>query len=217
MKIIDIFDIILKHIKILVIIPILCFAASMFYGFNIVKPTYTANTTFMVLNQQYYDTVTYNDLIVGQLLIEDYRCLATSRTVRDDAAKILGVSNLGAYDLSVTGVDNTRVIKLSVTTTNATYSANLCNALTKALCDSIEEIMKVDNVTVIDEAFVPRSKSGPDKKRIVGYSTLAGIVLAVGLVMLLEVSNTTIKTAEDIEKYLNIPVLARINKIEGDE
>ena len=75
MTLADILDIIFKRIKILVIIPMIFFCASMFYAFEMVSPTYTATTTFMVLNQTYYDSITYNDLMIGEVLINDYKFL----------------------------------------------------------------------------------------------------------------------------------------------
>lgn len=214
MTVADILDVIFKRIKILVIIPVIFFASSMFYAFELVAPTYTATTTFMVLNQTYYDSITYNDLMIGQVLISDYKFLATTKTVREEAAKSIGIENTNGCDIDISPVVDTRMVKLSVTCTEPEKSANLSNALTEQLVERISEIMKVDNITIVEYAMVPKSPSGPNKTKIVMNSTILGLAFSVGIIILLEFMDNTIQSADDIEKHLGIPVLAQINKLE---
>lgn len=217
MTLADILDIILKRIKILVIIPVLLFAASMFYSFEMIAPTYTASTTFMVLNQTYYDSITYNDLMIGEVLLNDYQYLATTKTVCAAAAKDLGLKSLSGCSINVSSITNTRMVKLSVTCTEPEKAANVANALTDELTKRISEIMKVDNITLVEQANVPTGASGPNRSKIVFSATAVGIAIAIGIVILLEFMDNTIQTGEDVEKYLEIPVLAQINKLEeGD-
>lgn len=214
MTIADILDIVFKRIKILVIIPVIFFASSMFYAFELVAPTYTATTTFMVLNQTYYDSITYNDLMIGQVLISDYKFLATTKTVLEQAAKSIGIESTSGCYIDISPVNDTRMVKLSVTCTEPEKSANLANAVTEQLVQRISDIMKVDNITIVEYAVVPSVPSGPIKTKIVMNSTAVGLAIAVGLVILLEFMDNTIQSSDDIEKHLGIPVLAQINKLE---
>lgn len=218
MTLADILDIIFKRIKILVIIPVVFFAASMFYSFEMVAPTYTATTTFMVLNQTYYDSITYNDLMIGEILINDYQFLAKTRTVSLTAAQSLGYENSAGCTIAISGVTNTRFVNLSVTCTEPEKAANMANAITEELSKRISDIMKIDNITIVEPARVPLSPSGPIKSKIVMTATVIGLAIAAGIVILLEFMDNTIQSSDDIEKYLGIPVLAQINKLdEGGE
>lgn len=213
MTLADILDIVFKRIKILVIIPVVFFAASMFYSFEMVAPTYTATCTFMVLNQTYYDSITYNDLMIGEVLISDYQFLAKTSTVYRKAAEDIQQDVRGcAVDIS--GVSNTRMVKLSVTSTKPDVAANFANALTQELVNRISEIMKIENITIVEPAIIPTSPSGPVKTKIVMSATLIGVIMAAGIVFLLEFMDNTIQSSDDIEKHLGIPVLAQINKLE---
>lgn len=216
MTITDILDIIFKRIKILVLVPLIFLAASMFYSFEMIAPVYTATTTFMVLNQTYYDSITYNDLMIGEVLINDYQFLATTDTVCSAAAESLGLESLRGCSINVAGVANTRMVKLTVTSTEPEKSANVANALTDELTKRISEIMKIDNITLVEAAKVPRQASGPNRSRIVFLATAVGAVLAVGVVIMLEFLDNTLQTSEDIEKQLSIPVLAQINRLEDE-
>lgn len=213
MTLADILDIVFKRIKILVIIPIVFFAASMFYGFEMVAPTYTATTTFMVLNQTYYDSITYNDLMIGEVLISDYQFLAKTSTVYRKAAEDIQ-QDVSDCSVSISGVDNTRMVRLSVTSKRPEVAANFANALTEELTQRISEIMKIENITIVEPATVPYAPSGPNKTKIVLTATFVGVVMAAGIVLLLEFMDNTIQSSDDIEKHLGIPVLAQINKLE---
>lgn len=217
MTLTDILDIIFKRIKLLIILPVIFFIVSMVYSFEIVAPTYTSSATFMVLNQTYYDSITYNDLMIGSILISDYQYLATTSSVYQDAAEKLGMENLDGCKVNVSAVENTRVIKLSVVSTDPEKSANVANALTEALVDKISEIMKVDNITIVEYATVPLGASGPNRSKIVFIATAVGLIIAVGIVIILEFMDNTLRTSEDVEKSLGIPVLAQISKIETEE
>ena len=214
MTLADILDIIFKRIKILVIIPVIFFAASMFYSFEMVAPIYKATTTFMVLNQTYYDSITYNDLMIGEILINDYQFLAKTRTVSKQAAESLGYETTNGCAVSISGIENTRFVNLSVTCTEPEKAANMANAITEELVKRISDIMKIDNITIVEPATVPLTPSGPIKSRIVLMATAVGVIIAAGIVVFLEFLDNTIQTSDDIEKYLGVPVLAQINKLE---
>lgn len=213
MTLADILDIIFKRIKILVIIPVVFFAASMFYSFEMVAPTYTATCTFMVLNQTYYDSITYNDLMIGEVLINDYQFLAKTSTVYQKAQEDVNDSLYGCT-VDISGVYNTRMVKLSVTSTEPEKSANFANALTQELVNRISEIMRIENITIVEPARIPTAPSGPIKTKIVMTATAIGVAMAAGIVLLLEFMDNTIQSSDDIEKHLGIPVLAQINKLE---
>ena len=218
MTIADILDIVFKRIKILVIIPVVFFAASMFYSFEMVAPTYTSTTTFMVLNQTYYDSITYNDLMIGEVLISDYQFLAQTRTVSKTAAESLGYESTAGCSISISPVSNTRFVNLSVTCTEPEKAANMANAITEELSKRIADIMKIDNITIVEPALVPKTPSGPIKSKIVLTATAVGLVIAAGIVLLLEFMDNTLQSSDDIEKYLGVPVLAQINRLdEGSE
>lgn len=213
MTLADILDIVFKRIKILVIIPVVFFAASMFYAFEMVAPTYTATCTFMVLNQTYYDSITYNDLMIGEVLINDYQFLAKTSTVYREAVNDIQQDTSGT-SISISGVANTRMVKLSVTGTKPEVCANFANALTEELVKRISEVMKIENITIIEPAVVPGVPSGPIKSKIVMTATAIGVIMAAGIVILLEFMDNTIQSSDDIEKHLGVPVLAQINKLE---
>ena len=56
----------------------------------------------------------------------------------------------------------------------------------------------------------PVERCYPSLKKNVMLGAIAGFVLAAGVIVLMTILNDTIKSEDDIEKYLGIPTLANI-------
>jgi uncharacterized protein involved in exopolysaccharide biosynthesis len=86
----------------------------------------------------------------------------------------------------------------------------------QALYDSVLKRMKEtgvaggledSNVRIIEEAAPPVVPIRPRKARNVALSIAAGLVLAFGVAFALEYLDTTVKTPDDVERYLGLSVI----------
>ena len=69
---------------------------------------------------------------------------------------------------------------------------------------------QTSNVLIVDEAEVPGGPSGPHKMQEILRNALLAFAGAIAIAFLLEYLNNTLKTPEDVERYLRIPNLAMI-------
>lgn len=72
------------------------------------------------------------------------------------------------------------------------------------------------NVTVVDRALVPGSPAYPSLRRSLTFGLIAGLLLGIGFVILLELLDRTVKTADEAEKLLDLPVLAVVPAVADD-
>jgi capsular polysaccharide biosynthesis protein len=63
------------------------------------------------------------------------------------------------------------------------------------------------NVRIIEAATSPTVPIYPRKARNVVLSIVAGLVLAFGVAFALEYLDTTVKTPDDVERYLGLSVI----------
>ncbi len=63
------------------------------------------------------------------------------------------------------------------------------------------------NISIIERAVPPTAANWPNKKVVLVIANVVGITLAVGVVMLLEVLDGTLRNATEAEKLVNLPVL----------
>ncbi len=79
----------------------------------------------------------------------------------------------------------------------------------------IAEAGRMGNVIIVDTAL-PGVMTKPDAKRNIILGVFAGLVIGIGLVILIEQFDTSVKNPEDIEQ-LGIPVIGVIPKMSGSK
>lgn len=68
--------------------------------------------------------------------------------------------------------------------------------------------LEANNVRVIEEAVVPKAPVRPNKRANIALSVALGLFLGTLLGFVLEYQDNTIKTPDDVKRYLDLPILA---------
>lgn len=216
----QILTLILNRIYIIVAVPLIAVIATIIVVFNFVEPTYTAFTTIYVLNKT-DEGLTQQDLNASLALTNDYREIAMSYSVMDTVANEFGYATKGDlledYSVSVSPIEDTRIMKISVTGTDKTKVDDVANSIGHYFKINAMNIMDLDNIEIVDTAKEPLMPSAPNKTASVIIAAAAGFIFVLAGVMLVEALNTTLRTPEDVEKVLNLPILAKIPKMEEVE
>lgn len=214
----DVFKIILRRIWLIVLVPLFAVIVTTVLVYYVITPVYTATTSLYVLNKQNAENViNYSDLQSSSLLTADYRELILSKRVLSAVAGQYGIdveTMQEDFDIKVTSANNTRVIEISVTSGDPVLAANLANAIGKEFSVTVVEIMDANNVNFVDVAEPPVEPSAPQKLMTIAIAGIAAFMLAIGIALLVEMLNTTIRTADDVEQALGLTVLARVPKFE---
>lgn len=79
----------------------------------------------------------------------------------------------------------------------------------------IMEAMQVSNVSVIDPSIVPQRPIRPRKMLNMALAGMLGIMLGVGLALVLEFLDTSVRSAEEVEQFLQVPVVGQIPLMES--
>lgn len=157
----------------------------------------------------------YNDLSASQMLSNDIATLLDSDSVKSGAAKELGLSSLADYKVSVTSETTTRVISLSVTGASPDGAAAVANAMANSVSTVAQDVDAAQAVNVIDKAKVPTQPSGPNRKLYIAVAALAGLFVAVAIVVLLDMLNTRVRSVDDAVELLGVPVISRFPVVKG--
>lgn len=174
-------------------------------------PRYTSTTKMYVLNRQTNEGVTSSDLQSSTYLTKDYMEMIRSRTVIEAVIADLNLDStyedvLGQIDVSA--ASDTRVIAISVTDKDPYEARDIANAVRNAAAAHIQSVMNTEAVTVVDEANIPTKKSSPSTIKNVAIAGGFGLFLALAVCVVLYLMNDKVTTAEDVERYLGLSVLA---------
>lgn len=211
MTLLELLELMRRHIKLVIILPILCALAAAGVAYGMMSNTYTAKTSLYVLAQDASVNTTslQSTLSAGQMITNDVAALIKSDRVMNDTAEQLGLPSLGGYSISVSNDTTTRVITLSVSGKSAEGVAEVANAMAVDVSGVAQEVMDVRSVNVIDEARTPTAPSGPNRPMYVAVAFLAGLFLAVAIVVLQSMLNTKVTGSEEVEELLGLPVIGQ--------
>ncbi|NMO96627.1 YveK family protein [Paenibacillus lemnae] len=224
----DYFRIIQKRIWLIALMVILICSLTAMYSMFIKKPMYEASTKIVV--NQMPSQVTINQIDINQInaniqLINTYKEVIKTPAILDEVVASYPMFQLNAEQLSgminVTSVNNTQVMTVIVRDTTYVRAAKIVNAVTEVFGREISKIFKVENVTILNMAKldppVAPSSVEPNVKLNIGMAFVLSLMLGVGLSLLLEYLDDTIKTEEDVSDYLGLPTLAMITKTSQED
>lgn len=217
MTLLELVKLIRKHLVLMVALPIVCALVTAAFSWLALPNKYSASVSMYVLTKsaQSEGSVTSTDLSASQMLTNDVATLIKSQRVLSDTAKALQMTSLKGYDIKVTSETTTRVITLTVTGESAQSVAIIANQLAATSDNVAQEVMDVKSINAIDQATEPTAPSGPPRAMYTAVAFLAGIFLAVAIVVVLDMINTRVRSAEEAEELLGLPVIGRIPTIKG--
>lgn len=216
----EIYYILKKRTGMIVILLILALLVSAVVSFYVLDKEYQANTTLMVGRPKDYVTenkLEYNDLLLNQRLVSTYGELIKTRTVADRVIENLELSlthNQLRDKLNVSLVKDTEIIRISVMDTDPVLATEIANETAEVFMETVQEIMMVENIQVIDAAQVPINPIQPRPMMNIAIAGVLALMLGVFIAFLIEFLDTTIKTPEDVEKHLGLPVIGSIPMVE---
>ena len=182
-------------------------------SFFLIKPTYESTTKIYILNKSDNQTVTYSDMQLGAQLTKDYSELINSRYVLEDVIQSLKL-NLEYKALrnkvEVSSPTDTRIVAITVTDADPTVAMQIANAIRVSASKHISNVMDISAVNIVESANMPTEKSGPSLFKWTLIGGAAGVVLMCAIILIGYLLDDTIKTSEDVEKFLGLSTLASI-------
>lgn len=212
-----------KRLALILAITLTAVIISGVVSFFFLTPIYQASTQILV-NQKNEDQAMYNqsELNANLQLINTYNIILKSATILELVIADMDL-DMTAGQLSskvtVSNANNSQVVNISVQDENPQMAADIANTIASVFSKEIVDIMNVNNVSVLAKATVVDGQSPvkPQPFLNVAIALVVGLMAGVGLAFLLEFLDNTVKTEQDIEKLLELPVLGVITEIEDSK
>lgn len=207
-------SIIKSKLRIILSAALLFAIVSGMVSYCLLKPQYSTFTTLMVGQPLGYgQQIQYTDILLNQKLVSTYGEIAKSRLVAQeviDSMRLPLTYEELAQKISVNLIKETEIIKLNVTDSEPQMAAILSNKLAEVFMRHVSSIMKVDNIKVIDRAVPPIKPISPKPMLNISIACVLGLTFSTLFFLLKESFRKTIKTAEDLEKHLRLPLMGII-------
>lgn len=209
------FFLLLDKIVIILLAGVLAALVALGYTKFMIDPVYTTSTQIYIYVESSSNKTTTSDIAVAGSLSSDYAVVIKTSPVYEAVVENLGLSispsAIGGM-ISVSTIEDTRQVVIYAKSTDPYLAQEVANMTREVASERIEEVMKDSGVSVstVYEAALPTSPSSPNisKNTLIGFA--AGIIIAVAIILLRFILDDTIKSPDDIERYLNLSVLASI-------
>lgn len=214
MSIKQLFSVLRKRVWLILSITIISIAASAVLSFYILIPIYQTSTQLLVNQARTQENqYNYSDIQTNLQLISTYSVIIKSSVildlVREDLELKITTNELNEK-ISVTSEQGSQVVNIIVEDQDSNLAAAIANKTAEIFQKEIINIMSVNNVTVLTTADTTPNQVKPQPILNMAISLVAGLMIGVGLAFLREYLDNTIKSEQDIEKQLNLPVIGVI-------
>lgn len=201
----------------IILIVLIFMVIGVIYTMGFTTPMYSASTTLVLAssgsNQSTTNTITATDITVNSKLVSTYSELVKSKNVLREVISNLDINiqeNELRNNVKVSSVKDTELIEITVTTKIASNSAEIANEIAKVFTEKVKDIYHIENVQIVDEAEANNTPSNINHKKDVVIFAFIGLVVAAAYVLIANMLDTTVKTAEEVEKEFKLTVLASI-------
>ena len=212
----ELFRAILKHIKLIIVLCIL-FGVGGFFGTKLlITPTYTASTSSYLTPQiSESGSLDYNSQMANSKLVTNVVNLLTQNNIMSEVAKDVGLESAKNVKdvLTVSNETNTEIVTITATTTDPKLSKDIANSTVSTFINRMQKNLNVRNIEVVDKAKLSYVPSGPNVKMNTLLATMVGFVLGCGYAVLKFLLDNRLRTKEEAEKYLGVPVFCEIPEL----
>lgn len=178
----------------------------------LVTPQYTASSMIYVLGESTSIT-SIADVQVGTELTGDFTTLAKSRPALEGVIDELDL-DMNYEELSqivtIENLTDTHILKISATDPDPEMAKEISNAMAQSTAETIASVMATEKPSIAEKAITPKAPSSPNVMKNLMLGGLLGMILAIAVIVVRFLMDDTIKTEEDVKKYLGLNTLASL-------
>ena len=214
----ELLDYFKERIMLFLIIVLTVLVLGSFYSIFLKTPMYQSSSTVILVSKNEATNLTTSDVQLSKSLTTTYSEIIKSRRVMEQVIKNLSLdysySEL-AKNVSVASVNDTEIIKVSVNDPDKGVAADVANEIVKVFSAEIVVIYegKVSNVSTVDIAEESEAPYNINVVKDLIIFLLIGVVLAVAFIFIVYYFDTTIKSADEIEEKLGLPIFGVVPKV----
>lgn len=189
---------------------LICLLVCMF----VLTPKYQASINMIVnTRQDTTTTFTSDNFNSAKNLISTYAVIIKSSTVLNEVIDTLDLDMTYGqlYGMvSVTSVDDTQIMKVAVTDTDAERAGEIAQTISEIVPDVLVEKVEAGSCKTVSDVIIDPNKVFPQTKKYVVLAGLLGAVVVCGILVLAHLLHDTIVDDEDVQNKLGLPMLSLI-------
>ena len=215
----ELFKFFMSKVKIIILCVFIFVIIGIIYVNFIIIPKYHSSTTLILVSNDINQnsTMLQSEVTLNKNLVTTYSEIVKSRTVLTEVIDKLNldvdVVNL-SKQITVTSVENTEIIKIEVSDESAKRAQKIAKTTAIVFEKEVQRIYNLTNVSVVDEAYLADSPYNINPVKQVLIFMCMGLIIGLCIVFLIFYLDTSIKSSEEIEEKLNLPIIGKVALVE---
>jgi len=215
----ELFRTLRKRMALIAILTVMAITISGVISYIFITPIYQASTQILV-NQEKVDATVLNPAAIQSdlQLINTYNVIIKSPAILGKVVEELELDTTDSAlnkQITVNSEQESQVVNITVEDESPKLAVDIANSVANVFQKEVKTLMAVDNVNILAAAEYQDNPTPvkPNPILVMAFAAIAGLILGVGLAFLLEYLDTTIKTEQDVEDSLGLPILGLISPI----
>lgn len=198
-------------------LPLITVIISGYYNYQTLSDIYLARTSLFILvdyvdnvGNMRYDMAASRDMAtnLGELFVR-------STVLRQTVEEMEMPDLLERVTFRFTSLYDTSMFDITATGSDPELCAAAANTASEVLTRYVDEIIQKECTRITHYASVPKTPIGPQRTQNILISAGAALLIIISAVLVIEIFNQRIKTDEQVESGLHLPVLGGIPNIRG--
>lgn len=212
----ELFKILWKKLFLILAVSIVTVTIAGVVSYFFITPTYKASTQILITQKNELNQFNMQDIQTNLQLINTYNVIIKSPAILSKVIENLELNTTPDKlnkIITVNSEQNSQVVTVSVHNPSHMNAVKIANMTAEVFQHEIKYLMNVDNVNILSPAFDTNNPI-PEKPKpilIMAISIVIGLMIGMGIAVLIEVLDTTVKSDQDIEELLQLPNLGLIS------
>lgn len=209
----ELFKVLKKNILLIIMVSLLCATIGLVSSMFLISKKYSSEATIYItprVTEQ--GSIDYNSLQTNSRMVNNYMEILKGETI---LAKVADQVGLNSYEdvldaLTVSNPDETELITVNAETTDPELSQQIVSLVISTFTEDMMDILNLNNVTIINDAKVNELPVSPSKTKFTILGFGIGLVVSCGYVLITFLFDKRLRTREEAENFLGVPVLATV-------
>ena len=211
----QLWQILKKNLLMILSLAVIFAIGSALITYFLITPKYQASTQILVNQKEQQGQIQVQEVQTNLQLINTYNEIIKTPAILDkviDNLKLEGESANLASKVNVTNQQQSQVINVTVTDVEQGEAVKIVNEISKVFQDEIENIMNVDNVSILTKAEKSENPTPVSPKPLVNIAIafILGALLGLAIAFLREFLDKSVKNEDDVAQHIGLPVLGSI-------
>lgn len=215
----EFFSLVKKHLLALILLIVAGAALAGIGSALFIPKTYESSGTLFLTPRVSEGKVDIDSLNSNQKLVNNVMNLLTQDNIMSEVAQETGLSS--AEDvrdtLKIENITDTEIITVTSTTQDPKLSKAIVEDTIHYFIDTMQESLNVKNIEITNTPKLNYEPVGPSIKKNALIGAAAGLVIGLAWMFILLMTDKRLKTREEAEKYIGLPVYAELPDLEGSD